>query len=183
MRGTDFRNDFAEESHRFYVSSTGGMLAPFINAANNISKLFFHFIFHRNKKHKFTLITPAELWYLSIIIILYACISYSNSSYCLEYGFQKRPYIFSFGIYERRISPVPAFHRKGCPKNRTRRIKLSSKNWKIEIKSGVILTVNRYFWMITFLREFYVCSLWGVKWHFASNSVRLTTIATFQPNT
>ena len=43
-------------------------------------------------------------------------------------------------------------------KNRARRIEVSSKNRKIERRSGVVLTVKRYFGMINFLQELYLCS-------------------------
>ena len=46
---------------RVYVSSTGGQLEPFIDAARNIAKPLFRLMLHPNKKHKFTLIIPVKL--------------------------------------------------------------------------------------------------------------------------
>ena len=99
---------FAGNSCRFYVSSTGGLLEPFIDSARNIAKSFFHLMFHRNNKHRFTLITTVKILYLASIIILYARISYPNSSYCLEYGVKKWPYIYNCGRCESHISSVVA---------------------------------------------------------------------------
>ena len=117
-RITDWRNGFVGNSCRVYVSITGVPLDPFINSSRNISKSFFRLILHHNKKHKFTLITPFKIWYIANIIILYAHISYSKSSYCLDYGVRKRLYIFSFGRCEMHIS----IFKTVLPKYRLRRL-------------------------------------------------------------